>query len=64
MYICPVFKLDYIIKYNKYENGKSILDILGMSLFQTTLSDFLEGFKFRMQKGGERRSQAGGDFFK
>lgn len=23
-----------------------------MSLFQTTLSDFLEGFKFRMQKGG------------
>ena len=43
---------------------KSILDILGMSLFQTTLSDFLEGFKFRMQKGGERRSQAGGDFFK
>lgn len=48
----PVFKLDYIIKYNKYENGKSILDILGMSLFQTTLSDFLEGFKFRMQKGG------------
>ena len=31
---------------------KSILDILGMSLFQTTLSDFLEGFNFRMQKGG------------
>ena len=24
---------------------KSILDILGMSLFQTTLSDFLEGLK-------------------
>ena len=31
---------------------KSILDILGMSLFQTTLSDFLEGLKFRMQKSG------------
>ena len=39
---------------------KSILDILGMSLFQTTLSDFLEGLKFRMQKScsGEVRPVA------
>lgn len=41
---------------------KSILDILGMSLFQTTLSDFWEGLKFRMQKSGSGEVRLAGFF--